>query len=162
VTLRQPFKVKSVEILFRQLGELENRLRSELRQATILRTFYLDIPAKGAALSTNPFESPGEFAQPIGQKPPAQGNGLAITGFVLGIVGLGAWCCPLAGFGTSIAGLVLSAKGLPSAQRGLAIAGLVLNTIVLLLSVANMAWGAYLAATGQHPLVNQLQQGAPR
>jgi hypothetical protein len=114
-------------------------------------------------LSTNPFESPSEFSgQPMGAKPPAQGNGLAIAGFVLGLVGLAAWCCPIVGLGTSITGLVLSAKGLPSGQRGLAIAGLILNSLVLVLSLGNMAWGAYLAATGQHPLFNQLQQGAPR
>lgn len=98
----------------------------------------------------------------MGAQPPTQGNGLAIAGFVLGLVGLAAWCCPIVGLGTSITGLVLSAKGLPSGQRALAIAGLVLNTIVLLLSLGNAVWGAYLAASGQNPLLNQMRQGAPR
>lgn len=77
---------------------------------------------------------------------------MAIAGFVLGLLGLAAWCCPLAGLPVNIVGLILPIKGLPSQQRTLAIAGIVLCAIGLVLTVVNMAIGAYLAATGQHPL----------
>jgi hypothetical protein len=59
---------------------------------------------------------------------------------------------PLIGLPLGIVGLVLSCKGLRSDQRRLAIAGTVLNSICLLLTLANSAVGAYLAVTGQHAL----------
>ena len=43
--------------------------------------------------------------------------------------------------------------GMKSSGRGMAIAGVVLNIIGLIAGIANAAFGAYLAATGQHPLV---------
>jgi hypothetical protein len=104
--------------------------------------------------SDNPFQSPHEFASPqFGQRAPSQGGGMAIAGFVLGLLGLAASCCPLAGLPVNIVGLVLSIKGLPSQQRALAIAGIVLCAIGMVLTVINMAIGGYLAATGQHPLL---------
>ena len=60
-------------------------------------------------MSNNPFQSPHEFAAPqFGQQARSQGGGMAIAGFVLGLLGLAAWCCPLAGLPVNIVGLVLS------------------------------------------------------
>ncbi len=82
--------------------------------------------------------------------------GKATTGFVLGLIGIVAWFIPLVGFPVTITGLVFSVKGLNSAKKGLATAGLVLNIIFLVLTTINCAYGAYLGATGQHELVNEM------
>ncbi len=106
-------------------------------------------------MSTNPYDSPRSdpFSSSQGGSSPRPGSGLAIAGFVIGLAELVGWCLPLVGLPLGITGLVLSCKGLGSANRGLAIAGIALNSIGLLLTLANAAFGAYLAATGQHPLV---------
>ena len=73
-----------------------------------------------------------------------------VTSLVLGIVGMVAWCIPLAGVPVTIVGIVFGAKGLSStSDRGMAIAGLTLSIIGLVLSVINAIYGAYLGATGQ-------------
>lgn len=82
------------------------------------------------------------------------GNGKAIAALVLGILGLGAWCLPILGAPVTIVGLVLGCKALNSPARGMAMAGVVLCIIGLVLTIANAAVGAYMGATGQHPLVN--------
>jgi hypothetical protein len=82
----------------------------------------------------------------------------ANTGIILGLVGLIAWFIPLFGFPVTIVGLVKSLKGLNSSNKGVATAGLVLCIIGLVLTTGNAAIGAYLGATGQHPL---LQRGNP-
>ncbi|MEW6025730.1 MAG: DUF4190 domain-containing protein [Planctomycetota bacterium] len=79
-------------------------------------------------------------------------DGLVIASLVLGIIGLIAWCLPIFGLPVTITGLVLGIKGLNSSKRGMAIAGIVMSSLGLLFSLANAAWGAYLGATGQHPL----------
>ena len=81
---------------------------------------------------------------------------MAVASLVLGIIGLIAWVIPLFGLPITITGLVLGAKRLNSEQRGLAIAGLTLCIIGLVLTIANGAIGAYMGATGQHPLVNEI------
>jgi len=85
--------------------------------------------------------------------PASPGGGKAIASLVLGIVGTVGWCLPIVGLPVTITGLVLGIKDLDSRNRGMAIAGVVLCSIGLLLSVINAAVGAYLGATGQHPLV---------
>jgi hypothetical protein len=75
--------------------------------------------------------------------------GQAIAGFVLGGLGIIAWFFPLVGFPITITGLVLSARGLSSTNRSLAIAGLVLNIVFVTITAVNSAIGAYLGATGQ-------------
>lgn len=80
-------------------------------------------------------------------------GGKAIASLVLGIFGLIGWCLPILGVPITVVGLVLGFVAQKCARyQGMAIAGIVLNTIGLVLSVANAAIGAYLAATGQHPL----------
>lgn len=89
------------------------------------------------------------------QQPPAGGEWMGITSMILGILTLGAWCIPLCGFPLSVAGLVLGIMGLKTRSRGMAIAGIVMCSIGLALSIINAIIGAYLGATGQHPLLNQ-------
>lgn len=75
------------------------------------------------------------------------------TGFVLGFVNLITWIIPLIGLPLAIWGLVASIKAKTAGAGGKATAGLVLNILALLLVIANAAIGAYLGATGQHPLL---------
>jgi hypothetical protein len=77
--------------------------------------------------------------------PPAPKNdrkGLAIAGFVLGILSLCAWLIPLCGFPMTIIGVILSALGIQSSQRTLAIVGVVLAALGLLATILNSALGA--------------------
>lgn len=83
-----------------------------------------------------------------------QGKGKATASLVLGLISMITWIIPLLGLPTTITGLVLGINGLGRQRRGTAIAGIVLSAIFLVATVVNMAIGAYLGATGQHPLVN--------
>ncbi|MCL4261759.1 MAG: hypothetical protein KJ069_01020 [Anaerolineae bacterium] len=74
---------------------------------------------------------------------------MAIGALVLGIINLCAWFVPLCGFPLAIVGIVLGYMGRNSAQRTLAIIGIVLSSIALVLTIGNAAIGAYLGATGQ-------------
>jgi len=76
---------------------------------------------------------------------------MAVASLVLGIVSLIAWFIPLLGLPISIVGLVLGIKSVKSEKRGMAIAGIVMSSIGLVLTIINGALGAYLAATGQAP-----------
>lgn len=91
------------------------------------------------------------------QPPPTSGK--ATASLVLGICSLFLWFCPLVGLAASITGLVLGLQASKERSTGVATAGIVLCIIGLLASFINMAVGAYLGATGQHPLVNRLQGG---
>jgi hypothetical protein len=82
------------------------------------------------------------------------GEGKATASLVLGIVGMIAWFIPLFGLPITIVGLVMGIKASKSKKRGMAKAGVVLCIIGLVLTIINAAIGAYMAATGQHPLVN--------
>ena len=101
-----------------------------------------------------PFQQPPPM-YPV--QPPPPGGGKAIASLVLGLVGLIAWCLPLIGFPVSIVGIVMGSRGMKSDKRGMATAGLVLSIICLAATLVNAGWGCYLGATGQHPLLNQLQ-----
>lgn len=96
-------------------------------------------------------------AAPLTPGQPQDRKGNALAGMILGIIGLLAWIIPLFGYPVTIVGLVLSIRGLKSSKRGMAIAGIILNGIGLVATVVNSAIGAYLGATGQHPLVNELE-----
>jgi hypothetical protein len=76
---------------------------------------------------------------------------------ILGLIGLVAWFIPLAGLPVTICGLVYGIKGLRSTQRGMAIAGVILSSICLVITLANAALGAYLGITGQHALLNEFK-----
>jgi len=86
-----------------------------------------------------------------------EGAGKPVASLVLGIVGLLAWFIPLFGFPITVTGLILGILSLKGARRGMAIAGVVMCVIGLLLTIINGAMGAYLGATGQHPLLQYLQ-----
>ena len=80
-------------------------------------------------------------------------KGLAIASLVLGIVGMVAWIIPLFGFPAAMTGLVLGIMGQKSSAKTMAIIGIALSGLALVATIVNAAWGAYLGATGQHPLV---------
>jgi hypothetical protein len=82
--------------------------------------------------------------------------GKPVASLVLGILGLITWLVPPIGLPVTITGLVFGINGLKRAQKGVAVAGVVLCAIGLLLVALNMAWGAYLGATGQHSVVNRI------
>ena len=103
----------------------------------------------------SPYQSPGDM--PPLQPPVPPGGGKAMASFILGLIGLVAWCCPLLGIAIGGAGLVCGFMDLSSHKRGLAIAGIVLSGLCLLASLANAAVGVYLAVTGQNPWVPQPQ-----
>ena len=64
-----------------------------------------------------------------------------------------AWCIPLFGAPITIIGLILGITSLKSPSRGMAIAGIVLSAVGLVATVINGILGAYMAVTGQHPLM---------
>jgi len=74
---------------------------------------------------------------------------MAIAALVLGVINLCAWFIPICGFPLTVIGIVLGYLGRNSAQRTLAIIGIVLCSIGLLLTIGNALIGAYMGATGQ-------------
>lgn len=84
--------------------------------------------------------------------------GKAKTSLILGIIGLFAWIIPIIGLPVTITGLVMGIKAWKSSKYTMAVAGVVLCIIGLVLSIMNMAIGAYMGATGQHPLVNEMME----
>jgi hypothetical protein len=81
----------------------------------------------------------------LGIKP----QGKPTASLVLGICSLFAWIIPLIGLPVTISGLVVGIKTLRRDGNGVAMAGIVMSTIGLVLTLANAALGAYLGATGQ-------------
>lgn len=65
----------------------------------------------------------------------------ALTGFILGLCSIIAWILPLVGYPVTITGIALSAIGLKSKNRGLAIAGLILSIMFLIVTLINSAIG---------------------
>jgi hypothetical protein len=80
--------------------------------------------------------------------PTAKQTNQAMISLILGIVGLTAWCIPLAGLPVGLAGMIYGVKGLTTQGRNLAIAGLILSIICFLLSLANAILGAVIASSG--------------
>jgi predicted Zn finger-like uncharacterized protein len=71
------------------------------------------------------------------------GGGAATASLVLGLIAIIAWCCPLIGFPVTVAGLICGCIGLKSQNnKGAAIAGLILNGLFLVATIANSALGA--------------------
>jgi hypothetical protein len=107
---------------------------------------------------SNPYSSPQGFGQPpqgFGPPPQEATSGLAIAALVVGILGFFAACCPLIGLPVNITAIILGFMSINKPGRGMAIAGLILGGIGLLLTLANAILGAYLAASGQHPMFQQ-------
>ena len=102
---------------------------------------------------------------PYGPPPPrTENNGLAIAGFVLGIIGLLIAFIPFVGFfGALLAlvGLVLAVVGLLRAgergNRGLAIAGIVCSAIALIISILyTVVFAGFLGAAASLPEISSL------
>lgn len=90
--------------------------------------------------------------------PPTEGpRGKGIASLVLGLCSMLMWLCPLIGIPVCIVGLVLGILARRERQGSIATAGILLSSIGLLASLINAGVGAYLAVTGQHPLVEGLQ-----
>lgn len=66
----------------------------------------------------------------------------AMVGFILGLCSIIAWLLPLIGYPVTIAGIVFSAMGMHSNNKGKAIAGLVLSIIFLIVTLINSILGA--------------------
>ncbi len=81
----------------------------------------------------------------------------SLAALVLGILSLIFWVIPLLGLPIAIIGLILSVTGIKDKRR-FAMAALICSIIGLVLGTANAAIGAYMGATGQNVLVNQILQ----
>lgn len=96
---------------------------------------------------------PTPLVTPISAIPQASPNdGKATAALVLGIIGMIMWCLPILGLPIGIVGIVLGAKGLDSSKRGMAMAGLIMSILCVAFALVNAGIGAYMGATGQHPL----------
>jgi hypothetical protein len=105
---------------------------------------------------SNPYEPP----QSLDSSAAGDGNnGKAWASLGLGLASIVTCLIPLFGLPTTITGIVLGIKGLGPQRRGKAIAGIILSFIFLVVTILNAAWGAYMAATGQYPLLrfNQIE-----
>lgn len=71
-------------------------------------------------------------------------KGQALTSLILGLISIIAWIIPILGLPASIVGLVMGIIGRKSSRRGMAIAGIILSSIFIIVSIANAALGAYL------------------
>lgn len=76
----------------------------------------------------------------------------AISSLALGVINLCGWLLPICGLPISILGLTFGVAGMNSSKRWMAIIGVVLCVIGLFAGIVNAGIGAYLGATGQHPL----------
>ena len=102
---------------------------------------------------SDPSQTPEAFDYAhVPQQPASQG--MAIASLVLGICSPFMALCPIVGIAVSITGLVLGINARKKNQGKMATAGIVLSCIGLVLALINGLIGAYLAATGQHPLFN--------
>jgi predicted Zn finger-like uncharacterized protein len=70
------------------------------------------------------------------------GGSAGTASLVLGLIAIFAWCCPLVGYPVTIAGLICGFVGLKSGNKGTAIAGIILNGLFLLATIANSVLGA--------------------
>jgi len=129
-----------------QLSVEQEHIGQPVRCPSCNAVFAVPGPAPAAPLSYG--------AQPAAALP-VRGGGGAVASLVLGLIGLVGWCIPIVGLPMSITGLVLGIRGLKGPRSGYATAGIVLNGIGLLATVVNIIIGAYLGATGQHPLFNR-------
>ena len=84
------------------------------------------------------------YSQPVEEK-----KGLSLTSMILGIVGFLAWCIPLLGFPVCITGLILGIIGIKKGGKGMAIAGIIMCSITLLLTIGNSVLGAIIALSAQ-------------
>lgn len=101
------------------------------------------------------YPQPGAYGQPYAAPvaQPQQGGGMAIAALVLGIIGLVAWLFPICGLPVAIVGLILGFIGRRSpARRTMATIGIVLCIIGLVLSIGDIALGAYFLSQNPNPI----------
>lgn len=70
----------------------------------------------------------------------------AMIGFILGLCSIVAWFLPIIGYPVNITGIVFSSKGMKSANRGKAIAGLTLSILFLIFTIINSLIGAIIGS----------------
>ncbi|MDD3625949.1 MAG: DUF4190 domain-containing protein [bacterium] len=67
----------------------------------------------------------------------------AITAFILGLVGIIAWCFPLIGFPVALAGIIFGILGLKSENKKVfSVIGLILSGISFIATIINAIAGA--------------------
>lgn len=112
------------------------------------KIYVSPVQNQGQATFSADENSKAPFDGPYGNEPPKSNSGLGIAGFILGIIGVLFTCCGGISLIISVVGLVLSIVAMvkfnPLLQqnRGLIIAGIVLNGIALLCSLVIIPfWG---------------------
>jgi hypothetical protein len=88
--------------------------------------------------------------QPTAPQAPIQtsheGEGSALTGFILGLVSIVAWLLPIVGLPITLCAIIFSSIGLRSSTKhGKPLTGLILGIIFLIATIVNAVWGATLA-----------------
>ena len=97
--------------------------------------------AQEAPVMETPVAEAPVYAAPVNQEK----KGLSIASLVLGIISVITWLIPLFGFPTALTGLILGCIGVRKGGKGMGIAGIVLCSIFLLLTIANGVLGCILA-----------------
>lgn len=77
------------------------------------------------------------------------GGGKAIAGFVLGIIGLIGWLIPIVGLVLGILALIFGTMTTKSSHRNLAITGIVLGSIVIVMSLGAFVYNVQSVAKNQ-------------
>lgn len=72
-------------------------------------------------------------------------KGKALTSFILGLVSIVAWFIPIIGAPVTIVGLVMGILGRKSSRKKMAIAGIILCSVFLVVTVVNGVIGAIMA-----------------
>lgn len=83
-----------------------------------------------------------QYMPPNNNQPQNSARGLAIASMVLGIVGFVAWCLPIIGFPVTIVGLILGIIAITKGTRGMAVAGVIMCSITLVITLINSVLGA--------------------
>jgi len=89
-----------------------------------------------------------------GEIPKTKRSPAPIIAFILGVFGLVAWLLPFIGIPVAAIGLYLGIKSVAGPKRAIAIVAIVLCSISMVAVIANASIGAYMGATGQHPLIS--------
>lgn len=97
--------------------------------------------AAAAALPGQAYGLPAAYSRP--------GGGKAIASFVLGIIGLIGWLIPIVGVILGILALVFGTMTTKSSHRNLAIAGIVLGSITVLMSLGAFVYNVQQVAKDQ-------------
>ena len=91
-------------------------------------------------------------------------NPLALTGFILSIVGIPSFCCCFAVFPLGLAGLICSIIGLNQIKgnplkysgRGLALAGIIISILTILFGIG---WMCFNVAFSWQDIMREIKKG---